>query len=105
MPEPRVPSFARDFPRAPELDALVEAFAQGNYARVREDGPRLAQATTDDAVRRAARRLVERTRPDPLAVTLIAFTAALLVALGGFWMVYGKPPPAGPAPATPTSIR
>ena len=35
----------------PELDALVDAFARGDYAQVRADGPELEKATNDDAVR------------------------------------------------------
>jgi hypothetical protein len=97
----RIPSFARDYPRAPELDSLVDAFARGDYARVREAAPRLAASSTDDRVRAAARELHERTRPDPLAVALLAITAALLVALGGYWMVYGKAPVAPPVSASP----
>jgi hypothetical protein len=96
----RIPSFARDYPRAAELDALVEAFARGDYARVRREAPQLATSSTDARVRTAARELHTRTRPDPLAVVLLALTAALLVALGGFWMVHGKAPPARPLPAS-----
>jgi hypothetical protein len=100
MADPRTPAFARDFPRAPELDSLVEAFARGDYARVREDAPRLADSTSDDRIRAAARTLAERTRPEPLAVVLLALTAALLVALGAFWMVHGKAPSPPPPPAS-----
>jgi hypothetical protein len=98
MPEtPRVPSFARAFPRLPELDALVEAFARGDYATVRANAPRLAESTSEEPVRAAARTLLARTRPDPLAVALLALGAVLLVALGGYWMAYGKAPAALPA--------
>ena len=93
--EPRRPSFASDFPRVPELDALVEAFARGDYARVRADAPKLASSAPDAAVCDAARTLLERTRPDRLAVALIAFTAVLLVALSAYWVVHGKAPPGG----------
>jgi hypothetical protein len=99
MAETRIPSFARDFPHAPELDALVDAFARGNYAEVRARAPGLAAGADDDRVREAARSLVEHTRPDPLAVAILALTAALLLALGGFWMVYGKAPTPGLPPA------
>jgi hypothetical protein len=102
MPDARIPSFAREFPKAPELDALVDAFARGNYAEVRARAPRLAESSDDDRVRRAARRLVEHTRPDPLAVAILALTAALLLGLGGFWMIYGKAPTAGLPPPSAT---
>lgn len=101
MPDERRPSFARDFPRQPALDALVEAFARGNYAQVRAKAPELERSTEDEAVRTAARTLVDRTRPDPLAVGLIALAAALLVAITAYWAVHAKPPP-GTAP-TPVS--
>lgn len=97
MPERR-PSFSEPFPRTPELDALVDAFARGDYARVRAEAPALDK-DEDDAVRAAARTLVERTEPDPLAVRLVWITAALLAVLAGWWMVYGKAPPSGKAGA------
>jgi hypothetical protein len=101
MPDSRVPSFAQSFPQVPELDALVEAFARGDYATVRERAPVLARSAEDPQVRASAQVLVERTRPDPLAVALLALTALLLVALGGYWMANGKAPPAGPPPVSP----
>lgn len=103
--QPRRPSFASDFPRMPELDALVDAFAQGDYARVRADGPRLADASADAAVREAARLLVDRTRPDRLAVGLVALTGVLLVVLSAYWIVHGKAPPGGGPPAKPPVER
>jgi hypothetical protein len=100
--EPRRPSFASDFPRVAELDALVEAFEQGNYARVRVEGPKLASSAEDAAVRDAARTLVDRTRPDRMAVALIALTGVLLVALSAYWIVHGQAPPgSGNAPKPP----
>ena len=90
--ESRRPSFASDFPRVPELDALVEAFEQGNYARVRAEGAKLASATESAEVRAAATTLVDRTRPDRLAVALVALTGVLLVILSAYWIVEGKAP-------------
>ena len=85
MPPSR-PSFSRAFPRTPDLDALVEAFARGDYAAVRARAPGLGRSTDDPAVRQAARTLVERTRPEPAAVALLAI-AALLLAVLGVWAV------------------
>lgn len=96
----RRPSFAVGFPRSAELDALVEAFDRGDYARVRADAPKLEKSTDDEAVRAAARTLVDRTRPDPLAVKLLLFTGVLLLALAGWWVVHAKPPP-GASRTTP----
>ncbi len=105
MTEPRRPSFARDFPRDPALDELVGAFERGDYARVREEAPRLA-SSEDAAVRAAAKKLVERTKADPLAAALFAIVATLLVLVSVYWAVHGKAPApqkAGGAPRAPTA--
>ena len=80
---PHVPRFARDFPRTLELDALVEAFARGDYARVRADAPALA-SHDDPAVRDAARSLVDRTKPDPLVLILLGIAATLFVVIAAW---------------------
>jgi hypothetical protein len=89
------PSFAVAFPRGPELDALVEAFERGDYARVRAEAPKLALAATDEDVRRAARTLLDRTRPDGLAVALLTITVVFVGLLAAWWIVHAHPP-AGP---------
>ena len=94
----RRPAFAKDFPRVPELDALVEAFEQGNYARVREEAPRLAKVTEDDAVRRAAVTLRERLEPDPLSKVLFILTALLLAYLSAYWMMHDGMRNVAPSP-------
>jgi hypothetical protein len=88
MPPSR-PQFARAFPRTPELDALVEAFGRGDYAAVRARAPCLQRSADDPAVRDAARTLVERTRPDPAAVALLAIAALLLAVLGAWAVLTG----------------
>jgi len=93
MSAERRPSFAAEFPASPELDALVDAFSRGDYAHVRDEGPKLQSTTSDEAVRAAAKTLVERTQPDPLAVKLVLLTGVLLVVLTGWWIVHGKAPP------------
>jgi hypothetical protein len=93
------PSFTRDFPRDSALDALVEAFARGDFAAVRAGAPALAKSA-DERVRAAAQLLVERTRPDPLAVGLLVATAVLLVVMAAYWISHGRPPPAA-APTAP----
>jgi len=94
-----IPSFAADFPRDPALDALVQAFVDGDYARVRADAPRLAATSEDPAVRDAARTLRTRIEPDPLALALMGIAAALLVALSGYWITHAHHPPAAPSVA------
>lgn len=92
MPADTRPSFARGFPSTPALDGLVEAFERGDYARVRADGPRVAESAQDGDVRRAVQTLIARTKPDPLAVWLLALAGVLLVVLSVYWIVHGKPP-------------
>lgn len=95
----RVPSFARDFPADPELDALVEAFASGDYGRVRVEAPKLAEKAESEEVRRAAKLLRERIEPDPIAKTLLLLTAILLASLTAYYVL--RKPPAEPAPEKP----
>jgi hypothetical protein len=83
----RRPAFARDFPRTPALDALVDAFARGDYARVRAEGPKLAESESDDAVRLAARALVAHTGADALAIWLLVIAGALLVVVSVYWIM------------------
>jgi hypothetical protein len=75
------PAFILDFPEDPDLQRLVRAFERGNYAEVRRDAERLAESTTDPAVRDAARELRRRIDPDPLAKYLLAISVLLLVFL------------------------
>jgi hypothetical protein len=80
-----VPAFARGWPRDVDLTALVTAFEAGNYARVRRDAPELARRAADPEVRRAAKELVQRIEPDPVAGYMLAVTAVLLVILAGWY--------------------
>src|SRR5260370_20035391 len=89
--KPRLP-FAVDFPRSPELDALLDDFVRGDYRRVRSEGPRLERSGADESTKRAARILIERTQPHPLAVALLALAALLLVALSGWGVTHAKSP-------------
>ncbi len=91
LPSPR-PTFAQAFPRSADLDALVDAFARGDYASVRAHAPEVERSSDDPAVKAAARTLVERTRPDPLAVALLAIAAVLLAVLAGWAFVHGHAP-------------
>ncbi len=103
------PDFARDFPREPAVEALVDAFARGDYARVRLDAARLVTSAESKDVRDAGRTLLARTRPDPLAVMLLAMTGALLALLAMYWVVHGKPPTgtirSAPPPAPVEQLR
>lgn len=90
---PQIPAFALGFPADPELDTLIAAFEQGDYARVRREAPALVQSTESAAVRKAARELLKRLEPDPIAVYLLA-GAALLLTFLAFW--YWTHPHAAP---------
>jgi hypothetical protein len=92
VPDDARPSFAVDFPRNADLDAAVDSFAQGNYARARSESARILASNADDETKRAARTLIERTQPAPLALLLLALTALLLASIGGWWIVHGKAP-------------
>jgi hypothetical protein len=82
------PAFARDFPNDAELATLVEAFAAGDYATVREGAPALAAKTGDADVKRAAELLRARIEPDPTSRLFFALTAALLVFLMAWWATH-----------------
>jgi len=113
------PSFARNFPENPAVEALVLAFEQGNYASVREGAkaileqpnkpaekrvkakkgdelphPQPPSAEERDAIRSAARELLRRTEPDPLAVYMVLGAVALLVFLSIWYWSH----PHGPGP-------
>ncbi len=78
-PEDGRPLFARTYPRHADLDALVDAFERGNYARVRLEAPALAGRAEDPAVKRAAEDLFKRIQPDFVSKTLLVIAALLLV--------------------------
>lgn len=85
------PGFAKEFPKHPELDRLVEAFARGDYAAVRVGAPKLAAETDDDAVKKAAQMLRTRIEPDPTSRLLFIFAAVLLAFLTGWWITHDGP--------------
>ncbi len=92
--------FASGFPRTPAVDALLDAFARGDYAFVRSEGRKLSGSAPEEDVRGAARTLVERTTPDPLAIWLLLLAGGLLLTLSAYWIVHGKAP-SGSAPNAP----
>jgi hypothetical protein len=99
---PGFPRFAEAFPRDPDLDALVAAFARGDYASVRTKAPELAGRTKDAEVARAAKELRARVEADPAARLLFAFTAALLAFLTVWWVAHDGPNvDRGKAPSAP----
>ncbi len=85
------PAFTREFPRDPELDALVATFTAGDFGRLRSEAARVIASSQDDAVKRAAESLVTRTKPDPMAALLVGVTAVLLLALSAWWMTHDGP--------------
>jgi hypothetical protein len=80
--------FARQYPRTPEIDRLLRAFENGDYAKVRLDAPRVAANATDPREASAARELQRRTLPDPTALYLMALTLALLVFLSAWFFLH-----------------
>ncbi len=96
------PRVARDVPRDDELDALVVAFARGDYASVRARAPDLAKKADDEAVKRAAEALLEALAPDKTARILFLLTAGLLVFLTGWWITHDHPESRGAPQPAPT---
>ncbi len=75
------PAFLATFPDDPELSPVVAAFERGDYAAVRQQAARLAKHAESKRVRRAARELLHRIEPDPLAKVLLLAAFALLLFL------------------------
>jgi len=82
------PAFAAHYPADPELDALLEAFTEGDYGHIRKEAPALAQRTEDDAIRRAALDLRRRISPDPTSTYLVLIAVGLLLLLAYYYAVY-----------------
>ncbi|WP_437589277.1 hypothetical protein [Sorangium sp. So ce1000] len=104
-------------PRDPEIERLEQAFERGDYALVRAGAMRLLAETKRDAaaerhpyrprdpadharddaerddVRRAARALLRRIDPDPLAVVLLFAAMALLAFLALWYWSHGDAAP------------
>lgn len=101
----RRPTFARDFPRDPALDRLLDLFEQGNFAAVRAEAPAVLASAEDDAVRAAVKEIQQRIEPDPLAVGLVVVAAMLLVILASWYWTHKHEaaPPEAPAPAPVSS--
>jgi hypothetical protein len=79
------PPFLEVYPSDPELDRLVDAFERGNFALVRERGPRLAETSRSEDVRRAALDIVSRTHPPAAALVLLGLAMMLLVLLSFYY--------------------
>ncbi|CAN98580.1 putative membrane protein [Sorangium cellulosum So ce56] len=80
-------------PRDPEIERLEEAFERGDYALVRAEAGRLAKEAERDEIRRAARALLRRIDPDPLAVVLLVAAMALLAFLALWYWSHGHAAP------------
>ncbi|WP_437763170.1 hypothetical protein WMF27_42450 [Sorangium sp. So ce281] len=80
-------------PRDPEIERLEQAFERGDYALVRAEAGRLAKEAERDEIRRAARALLRRIDPDPLAVVLLVAAMALLAFLALWYWSHGHAAP------------
>jgi hypothetical protein len=78
------PAFLLRFPHDPELEQLMAAFEQGDFATVRREAPALARRSRDEAVRRAALELRRRIDPDPLLVVMLVFSLSLFAFLAAW---------------------
>ena len=86
-----IPPFAQGFPKGPEVDALLQAFNDGDYRQVQTLARQTLRESKDPAVRDAANVLLNRLRPDPIAVVAIVVTALLLLFLTLWWTPCGGP--------------
>lgn len=75
------PAFARRYPSHSELDALVAAFARGDFRHVRVGAESLSREAADESVRRAALDLRRRLDPSASTFVLLALGAVLALAL------------------------
>jgi hypothetical protein len=75
------PAFLLRYPHDRELEPLIAAFEEGDFAKVRREAPALARRTSSEAVRRAALELRRRIDPDPLLVVLLVFALSLFAFL------------------------
>ena len=62
----------------------MRAFELGNYAFVREHASKVAESSSDESVKSAARELLRRIEPDPLVKILFAMSVGLLL----FMVIY-----------------
>jgi hypothetical protein len=84
------PRFLKAFPEDETLAPLVAAFEAGDYAYVRENAAKVAEAATDERVKRAALELKSRIQPDPLVKGLFAVAVLLFVFLA-VWAYRAQP--------------
>jgi len=75
------PAFAKDYPTNATIDTLLEAFEKGNYAYVRSTSEKIIASSDDAEEKMAAKELLLRLRPDPLAVKLLLGAICLLFLL------------------------
>ncbi|HSC86903.1 MAG TPA: hypothetical protein VLC09_06515 [Polyangiaceae bacterium] len=74
---PLQPSFFAELPDRPEVRELCALFEAGRYAELRA---RVAAIDpSDEPLRTIGQRLIERTRPEPWLLWLLALTALLLL--------------------------
>jgi hypothetical protein len=78
---------ARDTERLAELRA---AFARGDYRATREGARRLVASTGNEAVRAAASELAARTGASRGMIAVYLGAAAVVVAVCGYWVVWGR---------------
>lgn len=84
------PRFLLRFPNDPALEPLIAAFEAGNFARVREEAPRLIERTERADVKRAAEELLRRIEPDPLLKFFLGVAVAFFVAVVAYvYYVHG----------------
>jgi len=79
------PRFARNYPKTPEIAALLDAFAGGNYGYVRKRARELS-SHDDEATRAAAGDLARRISADPTSIYVWLLGVGLLVFLYAYYL-------------------
>lgn len=78
------PPFAQDYPKDPEIEALLALFEAGDYGAMRERAKKLE--SRDEGVRLAVRDLVARTEPDPAMRWIFLGILAMILGVTAYWL-------------------
>lgn len=82
------PPFARDYPKDPEIDALLALFEAGDYGGLRERARSVD--SKDEKVRAAVQDLIARTEPDPAMRWIFLGILALLLVVTAYWLTRSR---------------
>jgi len=84
MPTVMRPPFARDYPKDPEIEALLALFEAGDYGGMRARAKQLK--SEDQDVQLAVRDLVAHTEPDPAMRWIFLGILAVVLGVMAYWL-------------------